>query len=212
MIKSVPDNKYSFFNPEQPWSDMFQKQPVEASLYQDEYTVFRVKETDPKHKLWFVMDNNLVLPEYLAEFEYVLKTPYQNKIADFGNVLGLLDNEDDEFISPQNISLYREQISNIYNTLADDINNYQFENLEDCPTYELKASDLERADINVLKPTLVNYFKYCLSRSNFYELNPNLVTESISLQTYQQSIAQGTKFINLSNCGIVDISNLQIIG
>lgn len=64
MIKSVPDAKHSYFNPESPWSELFQQQPVDGKLYQDEYTVFRVKETDPKHKLWFVMDNNLVLPEY----------------------------------------------------------------------------------------------------------------------------------------------------
>jgi len=37
----------------------------------EESTVFRVKESDAKHKLWYVMDNNLVLPEYLVEFAYV---------------------------------------------------------------------------------------------------------------------------------------------
>lgn len=41
-------------------------------------------ENDPKHKLWFVLDNNLVLPEYFAEFDYVMTSPLQNKIADFG--------------------------------------------------------------------------------------------------------------------------------
>ena len=59
-------------------------------------------ETDPKHKLWFIMDNNLVLPEYFAEFEYVMQSPLQGKLADFGSAIGILENEDDEFIIPGN--------------------------------------------------------------------------------------------------------------
>ena len=74
MIKSIPDNRYSFFNPEVSNSEAFKKQVVDQKQYLDDYTVFRVKESDPKHKLWFVLDNHLVLPEYLAEFEYVSKS------------------------------------------------------------------------------------------------------------------------------------------
>ena len=29
------------------------------------------------------MDNNLVIPEYLVEYDYILKDPSQNKVADF---------------------------------------------------------------------------------------------------------------------------------
>ena len=53
--------------------------------------------------MWFVLDNNLVLPEYLVEFDYILANNNQNKIADFGDHIGVLDNPDDEFISPKNI-------------------------------------------------------------------------------------------------------------
>ena len=34
-------------------------------------SVFRTKENDQKQRMWFVLDNALVLPEYLVEFEYV---------------------------------------------------------------------------------------------------------------------------------------------
>ena len=51
---------------------MFNRFPVDGKQYSDDYTVFRVMESDHKHKLWFIMDNNLVLPEYFAEFEYVM--------------------------------------------------------------------------------------------------------------------------------------------
>lgn len=39
-------------------------------------------------KLWFFLDNNLVLPEYLIEFDYIQKNILQNKIADFGDTIG----------------------------------------------------------------------------------------------------------------------------
>lgn len=127
----------------------------------------------------FFLDNNLVLPEYLVEFDYILRNNLQSKIADFGDNIGVLDNMEDEFISPKNIDIYKSEINNIYNTLCDEINNYQFENIEDLnhPNLSIKAQDLERAEINTMKITLLNYFKYCLSRSLLYELNPNLLTE-----------------------------------
>jgi hypothetical protein len=34
-------------------------------------SVYRTKENDQKQRMWFVLDNALVLPEYLVEFEYV---------------------------------------------------------------------------------------------------------------------------------------------
>ena len=42
------------------------------------------------HKMWFVMDHNLVIPEYLVEYEYVLKNANQNKVADFNETVALL--------------------------------------------------------------------------------------------------------------------------
>ena len=56
--------------------------------YTDDNIVYRIKENAANHKMWFVLDNNLVLPEYLVEFEYVRKNPNQNKIADFGEHIG----------------------------------------------------------------------------------------------------------------------------
>ena len=184
---------------------------VDQKQYQDDYTVFRVKETDPKHKLWFVLDNHLVLPEYLAEFEYVSKSKVQSKVADFVDELGILDNEDDEFISSQNIQVYRDEIGSIYNTLADDVNNYQFENFEEYPNLELKSSDLDRSEVTSMKHTVVNFFKYCLSRSNYYELNPNLVRAGDEKLKVQEIINSGEgKFVNLSNCEIVELSELRL--
>lgn len=35
--------------------------------------------------------------------------------------------------------------------MAEDINSYQFENLEEYPTYEIKSQDLDRSDVGSLK-------------------------------------------------------------
>lgn len=104
------------------------------------------------------------------------------------------------------MSVYREEMSNIYNTLCEDVNNYQFENLDDYPNYDLKSIDLDRSDIPCLKPLLINYFKYCLSRSNYYELNSNLITD-VPLDAVQ--LAKGAnKFLNISNCTLDSLSHL----
>ena len=128
------------------------------------------------------------LPEYLVEFDYVLKSSNQNKIADFGNNITILDNPDDEFISPKNIQLYKSELNNIYNTLCEEINNYQFENIEDLkhPNLEIKAQDLDRADVQPLKILMLNYFKYCLSRSTLYELNPNLLNDADQVEQFTE--------------------------
>ena len=47
-----------------------------------------MKDNETKHKVWFIMDSSLILPEYLVEFEYILKDNNQNKIADFGDHIG----------------------------------------------------------------------------------------------------------------------------
>jgi hypothetical protein len=61
--------------------------------------------------MWFVLDNNLVLPEYLVEFDYVLDNINQNKVSDFGDSIALLETNDDEFISPKNINTYLKDIN-----------------------------------------------------------------------------------------------------
>jgi len=53
------------------------------------------------------MDNNLVIPEYLVEYDYILKDSNQNKVADFWEAVALLESMDDEFISAKNISNYQ---------------------------------------------------------------------------------------------------------
>ena len=41
------------------------------------------------------MDHNLVIPEYLVEYEYILNNPNQNRVADFNDSVALLETNDD---------------------------------------------------------------------------------------------------------------------
>jgi len=80
--------------------------------------------------MWFVMDNNLVIPEYLVEYDYILENDNQNKVADFGDTVAVLETKDDEFISAKNIQTFQKDINNIYNSLVEEISSYQFESIE----------------------------------------------------------------------------------
>jgi len=72
------------------------------------------------------MDHNLVIPEYLVEYEYVLNNSNQNRVADFNETVALLETNDDEFISAKNIATYERDVNNIYNMLVEEISGYQF--------------------------------------------------------------------------------------
>ena len=41
------------------------------------------------------MDHNLVIPEYLVEYDYVLNNMNQNRVADFTDTVALLETNDD---------------------------------------------------------------------------------------------------------------------
>jgi Leucine-rich repeat (LRR) protein len=154
------------------------------------------------------MDHNLVIPEYLVEYEYILKNANQNKVADFNETVALLETNDDEFISAKNIATYEKDINNIYNMLVEEISVYQFESIDEKnnPNLEIQASDLDRFDIGNLKVMLINYFKYCLSRSNlFYELNENLLfegTDEFDIKKLNIEDPSVLQFANLSNLKI----------
>lgn len=126
--------------------------------------------------------------------------------------MALLESVDDEFISPRNIANYQKELNTIYNTLVEEISAYQFESIEEknSTNLEIQANELDRFDIGSLKVTLINYFKYCLSRSNaYYELNENLMfegNEEFDIQKLNIQDPSVLKFANLSNLKIKELS------
>lgn len=102
-------------------------------------------------------------------------------------------------------------MNQIYNTLCDEINNYQFENIEDInhPNLEIKAQEIDRADISQMKIVLLNYFKYCLSRSSLFELNQNLLIDV--QEDDNPDIKSILKDKQLDKISYLNLSNLKII-
>lgn len=135
MVKEEPDIENPYFNATIPPSELFRKGKV--NFPEGYYAVCRslektsIQDNSRLHKMWFVMDNNLVIPEYLVEYDYILKNPNQNRVADFNDTIALLETNDDEFISAKNINTFEKDINNIYNTLVEEISSYQFESIEE---------------------------------------------------------------------------------
>jgi hypothetical protein len=71
LSKCIQDAEHPYFPPNKAASDIWKENPVNVVLYKGAQSVYRVKESDAKQRLWFVFDNALVLPEYLVEFEYI---------------------------------------------------------------------------------------------------------------------------------------------
>lgn len=71
---------------------------------------------------------------------------------------------------------------------------------------EIQANELDRFDLGTLKLLLVNYFKYCSSRSNlYYELNENLMfegKEEFDIKKLNIEDPSVLQFANLSNLKI----------
>ncbi len=74
MLKSTKDINFPFFFPEYSASENYYKSPIKIQDYGVNTTVvlllyilkYRVKDNENKHKVWFIMDSNLILPEYLV--------------------------------------------------------------------------------------------------------------------------------------------------
>lgn len=60
MVREEIDGNQPLFDPAVPPSELFRKGKVEFP--EGYYAVKRAMDSESKHKLWFVMDNNLVIP------------------------------------------------------------------------------------------------------------------------------------------------------
>ena len=70
LQKCVHDNKTPFFDSNLSPTEIWSQSPINPVPYQKVQCVYRVKESDPKQRMWYVIDNALVLPEYLVDFDY----------------------------------------------------------------------------------------------------------------------------------------------
>lgn len=139
-----------------------------------------MNDNDEKHKLWFISDNNLVLPEYLIEFQYITKQEFTNNKICFSenSYCELIDkNKDNEFITPFTIDKFKDKLNNIFNdyskNISDEYNKKNKNKSKDMLI--LTANDLDRCELENVKILCCNYFKYNLScPENKFEDSKNL--------------------------------------
>lgn len=89
MLKSTKDMNYPFFYPEKSASENYFQSPIKLQDYGINTTVvyiynsniikYRMKDNESKHKVWFIMDSSLILPEYLVEFDYLMSCNFQGE-------------------------------------------------------------------------------------------------------------------------------------
>ena len=74
MVKSVQDPRFPNFDPCYSFSDTLKTNPIDQSIFNNNknqcISVFREKKDEPRHRVWFLFDHNLVQPEYLIFFDY----------------------------------------------------------------------------------------------------------------------------------------------
>jgi hypothetical protein len=58
-----------YFNENLTPQEQWKQAPVDIKSFQGIQSVYRVKENDPKQRMWIVLDHTLALPEYLVEFD-----------------------------------------------------------------------------------------------------------------------------------------------
>jgi len=138
-------------------------------------------------------------------------------MLNLSNTAGVLNSEDESFVSPKNFSLG--EVNPSYNALQQEISNYEFENFEGqgCnSTMGVSAEDLDRCDLPTVKVLLLNFFKFCLSKAATYELNSNFLKESeCQLQTAiggDGDSSEAIGFLNFSNCKLAAVPVLPDMG
>mmetsp|Transcript_13692 Transcript_13692/g.9850 ORF Transcript_13692/g.9850 Transcript_13692/m.9850 type:complete len:110 (+) Transcript_13692:895-1224(+) len=99
--------------------------------------------------MWFVLDNALVLPEYLVEFEYST------------NAKGALDSMSDA-VNEECNSMF-EAINSVQKVLDNSYIRHAaaLRNQNEVVHIHLTSSDLDRSDMGCLKKTLANFMNHC---------------------------------------------------
>ena len=95
LSKCIPDSNFPYFNPSHSPSEIWRYAPVDTKSLHGVQSVFRTKENDQKQRMWFVLDNALVLPEYLVEFEYMTTSqPPPTVVKPTSSIEGLIKKPD----------------------------------------------------------------------------------------------------------------------
>lgn len=103
LMNLQPDQKHPSFDMNKPTSQIFKESPITLSDQPEPETLVTYRESSLKagkldHKLFFIHDSNLILPEYLVEFEYEYSS-INKSVCHIGETLLTLNSPDLAFHS-----------------------------------------------------------------------------------------------------------------
>jgi hypothetical protein len=103
LMNTQPDPKFPTFDMNKCTSQIFKESPVSLPTQVDSEVLVTYRESNFKagkldHKLYFIHDNNLILPEYLVEFEYEY-SGINRSVCHIGETMLTLNNPDLSFYS-----------------------------------------------------------------------------------------------------------------
>ena len=152
--------------------------------------LYRTFGSDEKHKLWFIEDRGLVLPEYLVEFGYVRREEVEGKETVFGGARSRLGK--DVFVNGWNFEKLKGGFNDEFESLCRSVS----EKSKDAKLMESKISEgiltvgeLERCELDHLKIPSFNYLRYCLEKED-----KNNILQASDLSKLNKATA---KIINL---------------
>ena len=206
ISKHVIDPVNSEFDPRNSLAEIFRKQLLANKVGADCY--YKVSKRDANQKLWIFNDATIVVPEYIAEFEYILEAEVQmngNKEIDKA-LNGLIT----QLVSAQNI------ITEDYKQMTDKVP------VEILQSGSMSAVDLDKSNLSCLKTSLINLINRCsleksLKNKMTYEVPEALIDEiesyppKINKEVSKIPLKDNVTYLNLHHTGIDIIEGLSTL-
>jgi hypothetical protein len=147
------------------FSENYKNYPLDASLLAgDNVATSRDALEDPKHKVWFIHDHTVVLPEYLIYFDYETKPELEplQKLDSFYMGERLLTSMDPElrFAKPYNDKESLESIEHALKVSVKEIKKRHKHNFNDKENDSIELFDydeIHRSGINFMKLYVLNF-------------------------------------------------------
>ena len=151
LQKCTHDVHTPYFNPSLSASEIWRASPVDLKNNQQVQSVYRIKESDPKQRMWFVLDHALALPEYLVEFDYITnpKSVAENRRLSEAAVIN------------EECNALFEGIGQTQRVLENGYFSHNKDNSHKNQTITLTAQDLDRSDMGCLKRPLHSFMNLC---------------------------------------------------
>lgn len=217
IVRPQQDPRFPIFDMEKSFTTAYKECPLDESLLKsDIVSSFREAKGDSRHKVWFIHDNTLVLPEYLVSFDYEPKLDSLPKYDSFYIGDTLLTSLDHELrlASPYTDKESIASIDQALNQSIEEIKKRQGNSMstKDNASIELfNPGDIKASGINFMKLNILNFLLLCGAEDNdvksFKDKLSMLANVKRKTEFTPEDAASMTT-INFSSFGLADLPHL----